>query len=179
MVHGITRTLLSFALAFGLIGLRSDPAHALFPCNGPGPGQYVVGMDNSTTPPTPLCEADASYADPGQSGYWVERFGAIAWGRDSSDGPVYAWYVNASSFAEAENGAMAECQRGGFSNCNLGPSVANGSLAIAVAGDGGLYAESGANAGQARRKVMRLCRQSSKGCKVERVLDSPAGWVSY
>lgn len=179
MIHGIAATLTSLAIALGLTSLLSSPAHALFPCNGPGPGQYMVGMDNSTTPPTPLCESDPTYVDPGPSGYWVERFGAIAWGRDSSDGPTYSWYVNASSFAEAENGALAECRRSGFANCHLGPSIANGSLAIAVASDGGLYADTGANGGQAKRKVIRLCKKSAKGCKVEQVLDSPAAWVSY
>lgn len=179
MLHGFARTLLFFTLAIGLTSLLSSPALALFPCNGPGPGQYLVGMDNSTTPPTPLCENDPNYYDPGPSGYWVERFAAIAWGRDSADRPTYSWYVNASSIAEAENGALAECQRAGFFNCHLGPSVANGSLAIAVASDGGLYAEWGENGGQAKRKAVRLCKKSSKGCKVEQVLDSPAAWASY
>lgn len=179
MKYRVAPALLSLGLALGLTSLLPSPAHALFPCNGPGPGQYMVGMDNSTTPPTPLCEADPNYVDPGPSGYWVERFAAIAWGRDSSDGPTYAWFVNASSMAEAENGAMAQCRQSGFFNCHVGPGVANGSLAIVVAGDGGLYAEWGADSGQAKRKALRLCRKSSKGCKVEQVLDSPAAWVSY
>lgn len=170
---------LLFVIPFGLTGLFSSPAHALFPCNGPGPGQYMVGVDNSTTPPTPLCEADPAYVDPGPSGYWVERFGVIAWGQETNGVPTYAWYVGAASFAEAENGALAQCQASGFVNCHLGPSVANGSLAVAVDGQGGLYAEWGGDNGQARRKVMRLCRAAAKGCKLEQVLESPAAWVSY
>ena len=69
--------LLALTLALALTGLFSSPALALFPCNGPGPGQFLVGMDNSTNPPTPLCENDPNYVDPGPSGYWVERFAAI------------------------------------------------------------------------------------------------------
>ncbi len=175
---------LALTLLFGLAltGLTAAPAQAYYPCNGPGPGEVLIGMDNSTNPPTPLCEyvgEEGSYADPGPGGYWEERFGAIAWGRDSADGPTYSWYVNATSFAEAENGALAQCQQSGFSNCNLGPSIANGSIAIVVAGDGGLFAEWGDDSGQAKRKALRLCKKSAKGCKVERVLDSPAAWISY
>lgn len=179
MFHRTAPTLLALGLVLGLAGLAPTPAHALFPCNGPGPGQYMVGVDNSTTPPTPLCESDPTYVDPGPSGYWVERFGAIAWGTDANGYPTYAWYVNAASFAEAENGALNTCVSSGYLNCHLGPTIANGSLAIAVGKDGTLYADWGGDNGQAKRKVLRLCRKTSKGCKVERVLESPAGWVSY
>lgn len=178
MLATLLRTF-ALGLALALPGLLATPAHALFPCNGPGPGQYLVGMDNNTTPPTPLCEVDPNYVDPGPSGYWVERFGAIAWGTDASGRPTYAWYVNASSVAEAENGALNACQSSGFSNCHLGPSVANGSLALVVGKDGTIYADIGGDNSQARRKAMRLCKKTSKGCKLEEVLESPAAWVSY
>lgn len=164
-----------------LAGLSPSAALAYYPCNGPGPGEVLIGMDNSTTPPTPLCEyvGDQGYADPGPSGYWVERFAAIAWGTDARGGPTYSWYVNAASLAEAENGALATCQQSGFSNCHLGPSVANGALAVSVGKDGTLYADWGADAGQAKRKTQRLCKKSSRGCTVEEVLESPAAWISY
>lgn len=170
---------LAFGLSLGLTGLSSSPALAYYPCNGPGPGEYLVGMDNSTSPPTPLCEAYPDYVDPGPSGYWVERFAAIAWGIDANGDATYAWYVNASSFHEAENGALNACVSSGFANCHLGPNVANGSLAVAVAGDGTLYAAHGADNGEARRKALRLCKKSARGCAIEEVLESPAAWVSY
>jgi hypothetical protein len=170
---------LLLGLIAGWSALLASPAQALFPCNGPGPGQYMVGVDNSTNPPTPLCENDPNYVDPGSSGYWVESFGAIAWGFDAAGNATYAWTVNAGSFAAAENGALNACVSSGFSNCHLGPTVANGSLAIAVGKDGTLYADWGGDNGQARRKALRLCKKSSKGCKIEEVLESPAGWVSY
>jgi Domain of unknown function (DUF4189) len=179
MFHRTAPILLALGLALGLTSLVAAPAHAIFPCNGPGPGQIMVGMDNSTNPPTPICDYDPNYVDPGPSGYWVERFGAIAWGFDASGYATYAWYINAASFAEAETGALNACVSSGFQNCHLGPTVANGSLAVAVGKDGTLYAEFGADNGEAKRKAMRLCKKSSKGCKVEEVLASPAAWVSY
>lgn len=45
--------------------LLPQPAAAqLFPCNGDGPGQRMMGMDNSTTPPTPVCQAVEGGAGP-------------------------------------------------------------------------------------------------------------------
>jgi hypothetical protein len=168
------------ALAALVLAILPNAALALYPCNGPGPGEVLIGMDNSTNPPTPLCEyvGEQGY-DPGPSGYWVERFGAIAWGRDASDGPTYTWFINASSAAEAENGAIQACVNSGFFNCHLGPAVANGALAIAVDAEGGLWADWGGDVGQAKRKTLRLCRKSAKGCKIEQTLETPAAWVSY
>jgi Domain of unknown function (DUF4189) len=169
------------ALGLALAGLTPSAAPAYYACNGPGPGEIMIGMDNNTTPPTPLCEyvGEQGYVDPGPSGYWVERFAAIAWGTDPGGWPTYSWYVNAASIGEAEGGALAQCQASGFANCHLGPSVANGSLAIAVDGSGGLHAEWGQDNGQAKRKALRLCKKSAKGCKIEQVLESPSAWVSY
>jgi hypothetical protein len=167
-------------LALG--GLTPTAALAYYPCNGPGPGEVLIGVDTTNGVQTPLCEyvgEDDGAVDPGPGGYWEERFGAIAWGKDSAGVPTYSWFINAGSLADAENGALAQCQQIGFQDCSLGPSVANGSLAVAVAGDGGLYAEWGEDGGQAKRKAMRLCKASSKGCKIDQVLDSPAAWISY
>jgi hypothetical protein len=166
-------------LALGLCALFASPALAYYPCNGPGPGEIMIGIDTTNGVQTPLCDVDPNYVDPGPSGYWVESFGAIAWGFDANGNASYAWTVNAGSFADAENGALNACVSSGFSNCHLGPTVANGSLAVAVGKDGTLYADWGGDNGQAKRKALRLCKKSSKGCKIEEVLESPAGWVSY
>lgn len=176
-----TFPLLALAAGLGFLAAVPTPALAYYPCNGPGPGEIMIGVDTTNGVQTPLCEyvGEEGSADPAPSGYWVERFAAIAWGTDSGGGPTYSWYINAASVAEAESGALATCQQSGFSNCHLGPSVANGSLAVAVGKDGSLYAEWGKDSGQAKRKALRLCKKSSKGCAVEEVLESPAAWISY
>lgn len=169
-----------FCLA--LTGLAPGPAQAYYACNGPGPGEIMIGVDTTNGVQTPLCEyvgEESEYSDPGPGGYWVERFAALAWGFDGSGHATYSWYANAASLAEAENGALAQCAASGFAECQLGPSVANGTLAVAVAKDGRLHAEWGEDAGQAKRKALRLCRKSGKGCEIEQVLESPAAWISY
>ena len=36
-----------------------------------------------------------------------------------------------------------------------------------------------ADAGEAKRKTLRYCRQQGgKGCKIDRIIESPAAWVS-
>lgn len=159
---------------------------AYYPCNGPGPGEVLIGVDpgGNGIAPTPLCEyvgeagAGGGGGDPG--GYWVEQFAALAWGTDQNAGPSYSWYINADSVGEAENGAIAQCQASGFRDCRIANSVANGAIAIAVDSSGALHTDWGEDARQAKKKALRFCKgQGGKGCKIEQVLESPAAWVSY
>lgn len=174
---------LSAGLAIWLSGLTAEPAHAYYPCNGPGPGEVLIGVDNTNGVQTPLCEyvgEDDGYTGgaSGPSGYWAERFAAVAWGQDAGGNATYSWYVNASSFGEAETGAVNACVSSGSRNCKVGPSVANGSLAVASGSNGILYADFGEDNGQAKRKALRLCKKSSKGCRIEKLLESPSVWIS-
>ncbi|MCU0902704.1 MAG: DUF4189 domain-containing protein [Tabrizicola sp.] len=164
-----------------LVWLIPTQALAYYPCNGPGPGEVMIGMDNSTSPPTPLCEyvgEDPGYSsDPG--GYWVDQYATLAWGTDQNGGPTYAWYINGSSQSEADTGALAQCQASGFRDCRIAMGVTNGALAVAVDNSGTLHTDWGEDARQAKKKALRFCRQQGgKGCKVEQVLESPAAWVS-
>ncbi len=103
----------------------------------------------------------------------------LAWGTDQNGGPTYAWYKNASSQAEADNGALSQCQASGFSDCRIAMGVTNGAIAIAVDNSGALHTDWGKDAKQAKKKALRFCKQQGgKGCKVEQVLESPAAWVS-
>lgn len=175
-------------LAMTLSGMMPGAALAYYPCNGPGPDEIMIGIDDSNGVQTPLCEYvgddDAGYGDsldgggdPG--GYWVEQFAALAWGQDDNGNPTYSWYQNATSMAEAETGALGQCQSSGFRNCLIATSVANGAIAIAVDRSGAFHADWGADASEAKRKTLRYCRQQGgKGCKIDRIIESPAAWVS-
>lgn len=169
-------------LALGLAGLSPGAALAYYPCNGPGPGEVMIGVDTTNGVQTPLCEYvgedGGGGADPG--GYWVEQFVTLVWAQDANGGPTYSWYANAASQAEADNGALAQCNASGFRDCRIANSVANGAIAVAVDNSGTLHTDWGGDAREARRKTLRYCRQSGgKGCKIEKVLESPAAWVSY
>lgn len=174
------------ALSLALLGQTSTESLAYYPCNGPGPGEVLIGVDpgGNGVAPTPLCEyvgdggdGGGGYSEPG--GYWVDQFATLAWGTDPNGAPTYSWYINAQSQAEADNGALAQCQASGFSDCRIAMGVTNGAIAIAIDTSGTLHTDWGEDARQAKKKALRYCKkQGGKGCKVEQVLESPAAWVS-
>ncbi|MFM7335128.1 MAG: DUF4189 domain-containing protein [Tabrizicola sp.] len=174
------RPTLACCLSLALLALAPTQALAYYPCNGPGPGEILIGVDNTNGVQTPLCAPDPNYVEPGPSGYWVDQYATLAWGTDPNGAPTYSWYINASSQAEADNGALAQCQASGFRDCRIAMGVTNGAIAVAIDNSGTLHTDWGENARQAKKKALRFCKgQGGKGCKVEQVLESPAAWVSY
>jgi hypothetical protein len=171
-------------LALCLASFGSSPALAYYPCNGPGPGEVLIGVDNTNGVQTPLCEyvgeddgGDYGGGDPG--GYWVDQYATLAWGTDQNGEPTYSWYINGSSQAEADNGAIAQCQASGFRDCRIAMGVTNGAIAVAIDKSGTMHSDWGKDARQAKKKALSYCKaQGGKGCKVEQVLESPAAWVS-
>lgn len=172
-------------LPLALVWLIPTEALAYYPCNGPGPGEVLIGVDpgGNGIAPTPLCEyvgeeGGGGGAAPG--GYWVDQYATLVWATDQNGGPTYSWYINGTSQAEADNGAMAQCQASGFADCRIATGVVNGAIAITVDSMGYLHADWGEDARKAKRKSLKTCKaQGGKGCKVEQVLESPAAWVSY
>ncbi|WP_284165523.1 DUF4189 domain-containing protein [Frigidibacter sp. SD6-1] len=175
--------------AFALVGLMSGMAAAQgYPCpSGPGPGEVMIGTSGggaSGIAEIPICApSGGGYGggyDTGPSGYWSERFAAIAWGTEPDGRPTYTYAFDYPSNNEAVNAAVAECKRLGFQDCRPGTDVANGSIAIVVASDGNLFADWGKNGRQAKSKAMKACRAyNGKKCTAEEVIDSPAVWMSY
>ncbi|WP_374391635.1 DUF4189 domain-containing protein [Tabrizicola sp.] len=181
----------SFPLALAplaLFALLPSQALAEYPCGNPGPGEVIVGQTEGGNgiASTPLCEYvgeddGGGYGDGGgdPGGYWVDQYGTLAWGQDANGGPTYSWYVNAASRAEADNGAVAQCNASGFVDCRAATWVVNGSIAVAVDTAGTLYSDHGEDARQAKKKALRACKQQGgKQCQIEKVLDSPAAWIS-
>jgi hypothetical protein len=172
-------------LAMTTVFLTPSAALAYYPCDGAGPGEVIVGLapNGPGQPETPLCEyigedgGGVGGGDPG--GYWVEQHAALVWGQDANGDPTYSWYANAASQAEAEQGAFAQCQGAGDRNCLIANSVSNAAIAVAIDGNGGMYSDWGAKPGEAKRNALRFCRQEGgKSCKIDKVIDSPAVWVS-
>jgi Domain of unknown function (DUF4189) len=160
-------------------------ALAYYPCNGPGPGEVLIGVDNTNGVQTPLCEYVGEESSDGYSGggdpggYWVDQFATLVWGSDPNGAPTYSWYMNATSQAEADNGAIAQCQSSGFRDCRIAMGVTNGSIAVAIDNSGTMHTDWGEDARQAKKKALRFCKQQGgKGCKIDRIIESPAAWVS-
>jgi hypothetical protein len=178
----VIRSFVALLLGFALLGLVPTAALAYYPCNGPGPGEVLIGVDNSNGVQTPLCEYvgedGGGGGDPG--GYWVDSYGALAWATDPAGYATYSYSYGAASQAEAEARALSECQSAGFRDCRPATFVVNGSIAIVIDNAGTLHAEWGATDGDAKKTATRLCRQrGGKGCKLEGMVSSPAEWVSY
>jgi hypothetical protein len=172
-------------VSVALFPLIPNEALAYYPCNGPGPGEVLIGVDpgGNGVAPTPLCEYvgedGGGGGASGPSGYWVDRYATLVWGTDQNGEPTYSWYVDASSKAEADNGALSQCQSSGFRDCRIAMGVTNGAIAIAVDNSGSLHTDWGDDARQAKKKTLRFCKsQGGKGCKIEQVLESHAVWVS-
>lgn len=170
-------------LASALSCLLPGAALAYYPCNGPGPGEIMIGIDDSNGVQTPLCEyvgdEDDGYGGVDPGGYWVDQYGSLAWGQEPDGRATYSWTINADSQSEAENGAVAQCNASGFRDCRVATWVVNGAIAIAVDNAGTLYSDHGEDARQAKKKATRACKQQGgKGCKVEQVLESLPVWVS-
>ncbi|WP_137110597.1 DUF4189 domain-containing protein [Rhodobacter sp. SY28-1] len=170
-------------LVCGLALHLPTAALAYYPCNGPGPGEVLIGVDpgGNGIAPTPLCEYvgedGGGGGDPG--GYWVDQYATLVWGTDPNGGPTYSWYMNAASQSEADNGALAQCQASGFRDCRIAMGVTNGAIAVAIDNGGSMHTDWGKDARQAKKKALRYCKQQGgKGCKIEEVLESPAAWVS-
>ena len=182
----IRRFCLSALLSLALGGLAPQAALAYYPFDGPGPDEIMIGIDNSGGYDVPLCEyvgppdgapEGQDYGDPG--GYWVDQYSSLAWGQDANGQATYSWYMNATSQAEADSGAITQCTASGFRDCRLATWVVNGAIGVAVDSAGTLYSDHGPDGGAAKKKALRACKkQGGKGCKIDRIIDSPAAWVS-
>lgn len=169
--------------AAAFLSLSPAPVRAqdIYPCDGAGPGEVIIGMEPNGPgmPDTPICQyvGEDDGGDPGD--YWVDQYASLAWAQEANGEPTYTWYVNAASQAEADNGALSQCAASGFRDCRVATWVVNGAIAIAVDSAGTLYSDHGEDARQAGKKALRACKQQGgKGCKVEQTLESLPAWVN-
>ena len=87
-----------------LLLLAPTEALAYYPCNGPGPGEVLVGVDpgGNGVASTPLCdyvgEESGGYADTG--GYWVDQYATLVWGTDANGAPASTRWASARTGAK-------------------------------------------------------------------------------
>lgn len=92
--------MLLIALAWCLWPVSTTAQH--YPCNGPAPGERLVGMapGGPGVAPTPLCARDDSSGAPAQPSAPTEHHAAIAWHVDAADVWVDGNYTGANNVAE-------------------------------------------------------------------------------
>ena len=80
-------------------------AQAQYPCNGPGPGERMVGMTQggNGVAPVPLCVRDDSGGAPAPPAAPANSYAAIAWHPDAADIWVDGNYVGGITQAQFDS----------------------------------------------------------------------------
>lgn len=159
-----------FLLLAAVMFLNPGTAQAqTFPCTW-GPGEVQVGVNNGV----PLCQqrgSSGTYAPPTPV-YAIDNYSAAAWHADSAD----VWMVGGfSSEGRAVAAAIASCNQAMGGGCTKAASNVNGGLAIARGVEGGLYARSDRNDGNAKRGVLKHCKSQGDECIVINSMMSRPG----
>jgi hypothetical protein len=147
--------MLLLALAWCLWPAQAQAQH--YPCNGPGPGERLVGMapGGPGVAPTPLCARDDSGGAPAQPSAPSESHAAIAWHVDAADVWVDGNYTGANNVAE--QGALDACNRVMGSGCTSAGTWWNSSIVIIRDRNGYFYKAWAGEGGAERDKVMTDC----------------------
>lgn len=133
--------------------LLPPPAAAqLFPCNGDGPGQQMVGMDNNTTPPTPLCQAVAGGQAP-QPAAPVILYGSLAWHRDADD----VWVATGYSNKGQDQATINACNAVMGGGCAAIGEWSNSYVSVVRDQKGELFAGWGTSSRRAKQDASKSC----------------------
>lgn len=147
--------MLVIALAWCLWPASAQAQH--YPCNGPGPGERLVGMvpGGPGVAPTPLCARDDSGGAPAQPQAPSENHAAIAWHVDAADVWVDGNYTGANNVAE--QGALDACNKVMGGGCTSAGTWWNSSIAIIRDRNGYFYKGWAGDGGAERDRVMAEC----------------------
>jgi len=129
-----------------------------YPCNGPGPGERLVGMAPAGpgVAPTPLCARDDSGGAPEQFEAPSEgSFAAIAWHVDAADVWVDGNYSGANNVGE--QGALDACNSVMGGGCTSAGTWWNSSIAIIRDKEGYFYKGWVGEDGAGRDQVLAEC----------------------
>lgn len=143
--------------------LATTTLHAQAACP-PGTIPYGTGNDPSA------CGPDNSQSDQPQQPQaprlppqiWADYWGAIS--TDTPNG-ILGSSTHASSQANAEQAAVADCRSKGGTQCILQVSFRNGCGAMVI-GDKGFNVNSAPTLGEAVQKGMAICTKTSGDCHV-------------
>lgn len=147
--------MLLIGLAWCLWPAQAHAQH--YPCNGPGPGERLVGMapGGPGIAPTPLCVRDDSGGSPAQPQESSDRYAAIAWHVDAADVWVDGNYTGPNNVAE--QGALDACNRVMGGGCTSAGEWWNSSIAIIRDRNGYFYKGWAGEGGAERDRVMADC----------------------
>jgi len=147
--------MLAIALAWCLWPSAAQAQH--YPCNGPGPGERLIGMapGGPGVAPTPLCVRDDSGGAPAQPAAPSNSYAAIAWHPDAADVWADGNYVGANNISE--DAALAACNKAMGGGCSSTGQWWNSSMAIIRDKAGYFYKAWAGEGGAERKQVLADC----------------------
>lgn len=173
------KTLVLVCFALALLGTHLVARAQVHPCEGPGPGEVVVGQTDASNgvASVPLCRSvgeEGALGTQTQSLHWQTRWGAIA--TDTPHGILGA-VTDMQSRREAEQKALADCKAKGGSPCKLDISYKNGCAALTIS-DTGYNTAADADTQKATQAGMDTCTKAgAKNCQTYYTACSPAAVV--
>lgn len=132
-------------------------AQAQYPCNGPGPGERMVGMTQggNGVAPIPLCVRDDSGAAPAPAPAPNNSYAAMAWHPDAADVWVDGNYLGSDNIGETE--ALAACNAVMGSGCTAAGTWWNSSMTVIRDRQGYFYKGWAGEGGAERKQVLAEC----------------------
>ena len=162
--------------------LAPDYAYAqTFPCpNGPGPGEYQVGVTGGShgVAAVPICASSESAEPevdipppPPMASVWVNSHIAVAWHAHSPE--VWATWGQRDS-AKAEAIVLEACNATMGGGCGIAQSGYNGTIAIARDNEGKLRSTWGEDEKDAKANMKTYCDEQKITCKVFNIFKADA-----
>ncbi len=127
-----------------------------YPCNGPGPGERLVGMapGGPGVAPTPLCMRDDG-GGPAPAPVYSNSHAAIVWHPDAADVWVDGNYTGGNN--PAESVALDACTQAMGDGCKPAGTWSNSAMAIIRDRNGYFYKGWLGEGGAERRQVLADC----------------------
>jgi hypothetical protein len=147
--------MLVIVLAWCLWPAQAAAQH--YPCNGPGPGERLVGMapGGPGVAPTPLCMRDDSGGGPAPAPQSSGSYAALAWHPDAADVWVDGNYTGPNNISESS--ALDACNQAMGGGCSATGTWSNSSMSIIRDKAGYFYKGWNGEGGAERKQVMADC----------------------
>lgn len=147
--------MLVIALAWCFWPAAAEAQH--YPCNGPGPGERLIGMapGGPGVAPTPLCERVDGGGAPAQPAAPNNSYAALVWHPDAADVWVDGNYVGSNNPGEIN--AMAACTEVMGDGCSSIGGWWNSSMTIIRDKEGYFYKGWAGEGGAERKQSLADC----------------------
>lgn len=172
----LRRSLLAVVLAVPLAFAASRVHAQAYPCNGPGPGEIMVGMapGSNGVAPTPLCAPAPGSAGPTAP---AERMPDIYMSVITHPDTRQYWFASGYGSAEwAEKEALEKCAKAMGEGCEVNDTWSNNATIVVVEDvAGNMFAKGEARSSIISSASLKECKKYSSGCREVETLRNATG----